>query len=165
MAAEIVLGSGEGYRPKEVPTVTIDVHGTVYTARQPKNTVPLLVAEVQEKFAGLGDRAHSEAELAGVLREMRQSVRLLLRAMFSEKDTEDVLRRLADPTEERMDLAVVFEVYGAVQQHFSEEIAAEFEDLELEAPAEVKKAAAKKTAARKATSRKPAARKAAPARR
>ncbi|MFE7963421.1 hypothetical protein ACFU0X_10260 [Streptomyces cellulosae] len=163
MAAEIVLGGSEGYRPKQVPTVTIDVHGKVYTARQPKNTVPLLVAEVQEKFSGLSERA--DGDMSGVLLEMRQSVRLLLRAMFSEKDTEDVLRRLADPAEERMDLAVVFEVYGAVQQHFSEEIAAEFEDLELEAPPAVKKAAAKKAAAKKATSRKPAARRAASAQR
>ncbi|MGW7504389.1 hypothetical protein ACWGIR_23050 [Streptomyces albidoflavus] len=163
MAAEIVLGSGEGYRPEAVPTVAIDVYGKVYTARRPKNTVPLIVADVQEKFRGLANM--STQGMSSVLAEMRTSVGLLLRAMFSDEDTEDLLRRLADPREELMDLAVVFETYAALQTHFAEDIVDEYEDMELEAPAPAKKAAAKRAATKKAASRKPAARKAASPRR
>jgi hypothetical protein len=161
MAADIVLTRSEGYQPQTVPTVTIDVHGKVYTARRPKNTVPLLVADVQERFVGLADiPGQSEDQVRGVLGEMRDAVRLLVRAMFSDADTDDILRRLTDPAEESMDLAVIFEVYGAVQNHFAEDITGEFDDMGLEAPQQVKKAAAKKSG-----SRRPVARKAAPARR
>lgn len=169
MAQNIPLKIGTGYDRKVIPTVPVDVFGTVYRARRPKSTTPLLIAEVQAQFAGLGElEGMNGEEVNEALGGVRDSVRKLVRAMFDEADTDALVDRMVDPAEP-LDLRTIFDVYTAVQTHFADDIEEEFADMGLEAPQAVKKRpgkqpadrrpAARKTAARKTAARKAVARK------
>lgn len=170
MAKDVVLSLGEGYQPEAAPAVSVDVFGEVYRARKPKTTTPFLIAEVQERFAELGELEDVSAEqLKERLGEARKAVRLLVRSMFNNSDTDKLLNRMVDPEEDHLDLHTVFDIHAVVQEHFADDIADEHEDMGLDAPhkaaSQSKKAPARKTAAKKTTSRKTGARKAAAARR
>jgi hypothetical protein len=163
MTTEVTLSLGDGYAARAVPSVAIDIYGVTYRARKPKNTTPILLSEVQARFTALGELNENDPNAAqDALAEARRSTRLLVRAMFDDTDTDAIMTRLIDPAEERLDLSSMFEIYGLVQTHFADDIAGEYEDMGLEPPEPVKKAA-KKAAVKKAVGRgsgKPGARKA-----
>lgn len=163
MTTEVTLTLGEGYTPRAVPTVAVDIYGEVYRARRPKNTTPILLAEVQDRFTAFGDADEKNPDAMQVaLAEARVSMRLLVRAMFDEESTDRVMARMIDPTEERLDLSTLFDVYALVQTHFADDIAGEYEDMGLEPPEKVKKTV-KKAAVKKAVgkgSKRPGTRKA-----
>lgn len=161
MATEFILDADTGYDVDELPPVNIRVDGTVYEARCPKDSLPVLMARLQ-------DRETLEKDLS----RAEHLVRQVLLAIFSEEDADELMERLLDMAERRVTLAYVIHIVQMVAAHYETDLEAQYEEMGMnnplapqevpanrqarraldKAPAAARKPA-RKTAARKATAK------------
>lgn len=161
MATEFILDADTGYDVDELPPVPIRVDGTVYEARCPKDSLPVLMARLQ-------DRETLEKDLG----RAEHLVRQVLLAIFSEEDADELMERLLDMAERRVTLAYVIHIVQMVAAHYETDLEAQYEEMGMnnplapqevpanrqarraldKAPAAARKPA-RKTAARKATAK------------
>ncbi|MFD7507894.1 hypothetical protein ACFV5N_00900 [Streptomyces sp. NPDC059853] len=145
---DFIIDGDEGYDPDSAPTVPVRVDGKVYTAHRPKDSVQLLLEDLQAQ--------------ATDTRQYREILHQLLLAMFDEDDAEALLAQIMDPSNRKVGILYMLDLFRKVVAHFKDELGFE---LEIEEQAQnregrraaVKKAAAKKTSTRKAPAKKTAA--------
>lgn len=158
MATEFVLDADTGYDRNELPTVPVLVDGERYTAHCPKDSLPVLMARLND--------AEQIKEDPGLPEHL---VRQILLSIFDEEDADELMERLLDMAERKVTLAYVIHVVRLVADHYKTDMDQQYAEMGVpnplraeEEPANraarratkktvpAKKTAAKKTAARKA---------------
>lgn len=157
MATEFILDADTGYDPQELPPVPVRVDGKVYQARCPKDSLPVLMARLQ-----------NSEDIAQNLGQAEHLVHQILLSIFDDDDARELMDRLLDMSERRVTLAYVIHVVNLVAGHYETDLNAQYDEMGMSnplAPAEVEPAnREQRRALTKAPARKTAAKKAAPAR-
>lgn len=162
MATDFVLDADTSYDRQELPSVQVRMDGVEYTAHCPKDSLPVLMARLQDREQLTEDPSLPE-----------RLVHQILLSIFDEDDAAEVLDRLLDMGERKITLAYVIHVVRLVADHYQTDLEAQYADMGMENPlraaepepanreqrralgkAPAKKAAEKKTAAKKTTARK-----------
>lgn len=156
MATEFVLDADTGYDRNELPTVPIRLDGKVYTAHCPKDSLPVLMARLQNR-----EQIEEDPGLPEHL------VHQILLSIFDEEDADELMARLLDMAERKVTLAYVIHVVRLVADHYETDLEQQYADMGVPnplrkepAPANrqerraAKKAPAKKTAAKKTAAKK-----------
>lgn len=159
MATDFVLDADTGYDRNELPTVPIRVDGKVYTAHCPKDSLPVLMARLQNR-----EQLEDDPGLPEHL------VQQILLSIFDQEDADELMDRLLDMAERKVTMAYVVHVVRLVADHYETDLEQQYADmgvtnpLRKEVPANrearrhpakaapkavAKKAPAKKTAAAK----------------
>jgi len=153
MATDFVLDADTGYDRNELPTVPIRVDGKVYTAHCPKDSLPVLMARLNDAEQIKADPGMPE-----------HLVSQILLSIFDQDDADELMTRLLDMGERKVTLAYVIHVVRLVADHYETDLEAQYAEMGVDNPLRreevpanrqarrAKKAAtaAKKTAARKA---------------
>jgi hypothetical protein len=157
MTTEFVLDADTGYDRDELPPVPIRVDGKVYEAHCPKDSLPVLMARLQNREQIEEDPGMPE-----------HLVRQILLSIFEEADAEELMDRLLDMAERKVTLAYVIHVVRLVADHYETDLEQQYSEMGMNNPlakqeaepanreqrralakAPAKKAPAKKTAAKK----------------
>lgn len=154
MATDFVLDADTGYDRKELPTVSIRVDGKLYTAHCPKDSLPVLMARLQNQEQ-IGDDPGLPEHL----------VRQILLSIFDEEDADELMDRLLDMAERKVTMAYVVHVVRLVADHYETDLEAQYAEmgvtnpLRKEEPAnrEARRHPVKAPAAKKAPAKKTAA--------
>ena len=162
MATEFVLDADTSYDREELPSVPVKVDGKVYIAHCPKDSLPVLMARLNDAQQIKDDPSLPE-----------HLVRQILLSVFDPDDADELIERLLDMAERKVTLAYVIHVVRLVANHYQDDLEAQYAEMGMdnplaaqEAPANreqrraLAKAPAKKTAAKKTAAKKTAARKA-----
>mgnify|MGYP003575453326 CR=1 FL=1 len=162
MATDFVLDADTSYDRDELPTVPIRVDGKVYEAHCPKDSLPVLMARLNDAQQIKDDPSLPE-----------HLVRQILLSVFDQADADELVERLLDMAERKVTLAYVIHVVRLVADHYQADLEAQYADMGMENPLAAQpepanreqrralaKAPAKKTAAKKTAAKKTAARKA-----
>lgn len=165
MATDFVLDADTGYDREELPPVPIRVDGTVYEAHCPKDSLPVLMARLQNR--------ENLEEDPGLPEHL---VHQILLSIFSREDADELMERLLDMAERKVTLAYVIHVVRLVADHYETDLEEHYSDMGVQNPlskkaepanraerraldkAPAKKAPAKKTVAKKTAAKKAAAR-------
>ncbi|MFI9463756.1 hypothetical protein [Streptomyces xiamenensis] len=143
---EFLIDGDEGYDPDSAPKVPVRVDGDVYTAHCPKDSVLLLLADLQ------GDITDAS--------RVRTIVEQLLLGTFDEDDAQALLAKIFDPSNRRVSMAYVVSLMNKIVKHFEDYLGMQItveETAKNRAQRRATKAPAKKAAAKKTSTRKPAA--------
>lgn len=162
MATDFVLDADTGYDREELPSIRVRMDGVEYTAHCPKDSLPVLMARLQDAEAIKDDPALPE-----------RLVHQILLSIFDRDDAAEVLDRLLDMGERKITLAYVIHVVRMVADHYQTDLEAQYAEMGMDNPlrapepepanreqrralakAPAKKTTAKKTAAKKTTARK-----------
>jgi hypothetical protein len=154
MATDFVLDADTGYDRNELPTVPIRVDGKVYTAHCPKDSLPVLMARLNDAEQIKADPGMPE-----------HLVSQILLSIFDQDDADELMARLLDMGERKVTLAYVIHVVRLVADHYETDLEAQYAEMGVDNPlrreevpanraARRAKPAAKKTAAKKTAARK-----------
>jgi len=161
MATEFVLDADTSYDREELPSVPVRIDGKVYTAHCPKDSLPVLMARLQDRDQIAEDPSMPE-----------HLVSQILLSVFDPEDAEELMERLLDMGERKVTLAYVIHVVRLVANHYEADLEAQYSEMGMDNPlrggeaprnreqrralakAPAKKTTAKKTAAKKTTARK-----------
>lgn len=161
MATEFVLDADTSYDRQELPPVPVRIDGKVYTAHCPKDSLPVLMARLQDREQIADDPTMPE-----------HLVSQILLSVFDKDDADELMERLLDMGERKVTLAYVIHVVRLVANHYEADLEQQYTEMGMDNPlraapapanreerralakAPAKKQAAKKTAAKKTTARK-----------
>lgn len=143
---DFVIDGDEGYDPDSAPTVPVRVDGDVYIAHCPKDSVLLLLADLQGDISEVS--------------QVRTIVEQLLLGMFDEDDAQALLGKILDPSNRRVGMAYVISLLHKIVAHFEDELGMQVVGEQSRSRGEraakvpTRKASAKKTTARKSPANK-----------
>lgn len=123
MATEFILDADTGYDPQELPPVSIRIDGKVYQARCPKDSLPVLMARLQNT-----DQLKKDLSGAETL------VHQILLSIFDEEDAQELMDRLLDMAEKKVTLAYVIHVVGKVAEHYETDLEAQYTEMGMSNP-------------------------------
>lgn len=123
MATEFVLDADTGYDRNELPTVSIRVDGEVYTAHCPKDSLPVLMARLQDAEQIKADPGLPE-----------HLVRQILLSIFDEEDADELMARLLDMAERKVTLAYVIHVVRLVADHYETDLNQQYAEMGVPNP-------------------------------
>ncbi|MFG2734370.1 hypothetical protein ACGFX7_06065 [Streptomyces harbinensis] len=144
---DFIIDGDEGYDPDSAPTVPVRVDGDVYIAHCPKDSVLLLLADLQGDISEVS--------------QVRTIVEQLLLGMFDEDDAQALLGKIFDPSNRRVGMAYVISLLHKIVEHFEDELGMQVVGEQSRgqgergtAKAPTRKAPAKKTTTRKSPANK-----------
>lgn len=123
MATEFILDADTAYDHTEQPPVPIRVDGKVYQAYCPKDSLPLLMARLQD-----------EEEIAADPGLPKELVHQILLSTFDEEDAAEILARLLDMSEKKITLAYVMHIVGLIADHYKTELDEHYQEMGVHNP-------------------------------
>ncbi|ONK13129.1 hypothetical protein [Streptomyces sp. MP131-18] len=135
MPTDFVIDADAGYAPDDLPPVPVRIDGEVYQAHCPKDSVGLILAELQE-------RASDPAA-------QREAVHQILQSLFTPEDADQLLAKVLDLGNRRVTLRYVLHLLNLVSEHYEPDLRAQREEMGLAEPEPKRQATAAKNAVRK----------------
>lgn len=157
MATDFFLDADTGYDREELPPVNIKVDGQVYQAHCPKDSLPVLMARLQNREQMTEDPGLPE-----------HLVKQILLSIFSDEDAEELMDRLLDMSERKVTLAYVVHIVRLVADHYETDLEQQYAEMGVSNPLRKEEVPANRATRRqqnKAPAKKTAAKKTAAARR
>lgn len=152
MATDFVLDADTGYDRSELPTVPIKVDGTLYTAHCPKDSLPVLMARL--------NNAEQIKDDPGLPEHL---VHQILLSIFDQEDADELMERLLDMAEKKVTLAYVIHVVRLVADHYETDLEQQYAEMGVDNPLRKEAAPANRAARRaKAPAKKAVAKKTTP---
>lgn len=107
MTTEFVLDADTGYTPNTLDSITVRIDGEEYTAYPPKDSLPILMA-----------RLNDTDELERDPNAQQELVLQILLSIFEEETAEFLLERLMDMRDRKFTLGYVLHIVGLVGDHY-----------------------------------------------
>lgn len=143
MATDFVIDGDAGHDPDALPPVSVRIDGEVYEAHCPKDSVGLLIADLET-------RADDPSE-------QREIIEQMLLMVLSPEDAGKVMDKVLDLGNRRVGVGYVVDLVQKIAKHYESDLKARRAEMGLEPANREERRAAKKAPAKRTATKKAAA--------